>query len=340
MRHFAHDGVEIAFLDEGEGEPIVLVHGFASNAQVNWVYPGWVATLTKAGRRVIALDNRGHGASSKLYDPAAYHSAIMAEDVRALLDHLGVGVADVHGIFDGRAHRRVPGAGASGAPAQSRVSAGSAVISSTASAFLRASRKRSRRPRWPMCAIPQGRMFRAFAEQTRSDLSALAACIRGSRQTLSRDRGGVDPHPGAGRGRHQGHGRGLGARARRAAAGAAARSIFPDATTCSRSATRCSSKGCRPSWPASRKKSPEVRASSVRGTSSPGTSNEIGKWVMIAKSPSCAGNDPMEERHVPLAVCFACTFIRRDGRHGGARQARKPTSAGRLPRPANCASAC
>ena len=101
MRHFAHDGVEIAFLDEGEGEPIVLVHGFASNAQVNWVYPGWVATLTKAGRRVIALDNRGHGASSKLYDPAAYHSAIMAEDVRALLDHVGVGVADVLGYSMG-----------------------------------------------------------------------------------------------------------------------------------------------------------------------------------------------------------------------------------------------
>ena len=75
MQRFQHDGVDIAFLDEGQGEPIVLVHGFASTAQVNWVYPGWVATLTSAGRRVIALDNRGHGASSKLYDPAAYHSA-------------------------------------------------------------------------------------------------------------------------------------------------------------------------------------------------------------------------------------------------------------------------
>ena len=50
--------------------------------------------LTRAGRRVIALDNRGHGASSELYDPAAYHSATTADDVRALLDHLAIERAD------------------------------------------------------------------------------------------------------------------------------------------------------------------------------------------------------------------------------------------------------
>jgi pimeloyl-ACP methyl ester carboxylesterase len=51
MASFKHGEVEIAFLDEGAGEPIVLVHGFASTKEVNWVNPGWVATLTGAGRR-------------------------------------------------------------------------------------------------------------------------------------------------------------------------------------------------------------------------------------------------------------------------------------------------
>ena len=101
MPSFQNDGVDIAYLDEGEGEPVVLVHGFASTKEVNWVNPGWVSTLTRAGRRVIALDNRGHGASAKLYDPAAYHSAVMAEDVRALLDHLGIARADVMGYSMG-----------------------------------------------------------------------------------------------------------------------------------------------------------------------------------------------------------------------------------------------
>ena len=101
MPAFSNGAVEIAFLDEGAGDPIVLVHGFASTKEVNWVQPGWITTLTRAGRRVIALDNRGHGASSKLYDPSAYHSATMADDVRALLDHLAIERADVMGYSMG-----------------------------------------------------------------------------------------------------------------------------------------------------------------------------------------------------------------------------------------------
>jgi pimeloyl-ACP methyl ester carboxylesterase len=186
MQRFQHHGVEIAFLDEGEGAPIVLVHGFASTAQVNWVHPGWVTTLTRAGRRVIALDNRGHGASSKLYDPAAYHSARMADDVRALLDHLGIERADVMGYSMGA---RITAFFAFAHPARLnravlgglgiRLVEGVGLPESIADALETASVDEVR--------DPTGRTFRLFAEQTKSDLKALAACIRGSRQTLTRD---------------------------------------------------------------------------------------------------------------------------------------------------------
>ena len=186
MPTFHHGDVEIAYLDEGEGEPIVLVHGFASTKEVNWVNPGWVTTLTRAGRRAIALDNRGHGASSKLYDPAAYHSATMAEDVRALLDHLGIERADVMGYSMGAritaflalAHpERVRSAILGGLGIKLVEGVG---LPETIADALEA-------PSLAEVADPTGRMFRSFAEQTKSDLRALAACIRGSRQVLSRE---------------------------------------------------------------------------------------------------------------------------------------------------------
>ena len=183
MPSFMHDDVEIAFLDEGEGEPIVLVHGFASNRVVNWVNPGWLSTLTRAGRRVIALDNRGHGESTKLYDPAAYHSAIMADDVRALLDHLGLARADVMGYSMGARNTAFL---ALAHPGRVR----SAILGGLGMGLIHGSglpetiAQALEAPALADVTDPRGRVFRPFAEQTRSDLRALAACIRGSRQTL------------------------------------------------------------------------------------------------------------------------------------------------------------
>src|SRR3974390_1126873 len=97
MPSFHNGTVEIAYLDEGEGDPILLVHGFASSKNVNWVYPTWVSELRKNGRRVVALDNRGHGDSAKLYDPARYSIAAMSSDVLGLMDHLSIARADVMG---------------------------------------------------------------------------------------------------------------------------------------------------------------------------------------------------------------------------------------------------
>jgi pimeloyl-ACP methyl ester carboxylesterase len=184
MPRFAHEDVEIAFLDEGEGEPIVLIHGFASNKEVNWVAPGWVTTLRRVGRRVVALDNRGHGQSTKLYEPAAYHSAIMAQDVRALLDHLALPRADVMGYSMGA---RIAAFLALAYPQRVRavVLGGLGIhlvegvgLPETIALALEA-------PTRAEVTDPTGFMFRSFAEQTKSDLRALAACMRGSRQTLS-----------------------------------------------------------------------------------------------------------------------------------------------------------
>lgn len=184
MQHFSSNGVEIAFLDEGVGRPIVLVHGFASNATVNWVDTGWVETLAKAGRRVIALDNRGHGQSQKLYDQSAYEAPMMAEDVRRLLDHLDVERAAVMGYSMGA--RISAFFGLNHPDRVERVVFGGLGINmvrgigndAEIAAALEA-------PSIADVADPTGKQFRLFAEATGSDLRALAACIRASRARIT-----------------------------------------------------------------------------------------------------------------------------------------------------------
>lgn len=186
MPSFHHGDVEIAFLDEGEGDPIVLVHGFASSKNVNWVYPTWVSDLKKDGRRVIALDNRGHGDSGKLYDSAQYEISIMASDVIALMDHLKIDRADVMGYSLGS---RMTAVLALQAPQRLRsivlggigigLIAGGGPGENVATALEAASLED--------VTDPVGRTFRAFADQTRSDRRALAACLRGSRRLMTQE---------------------------------------------------------------------------------------------------------------------------------------------------------
>jgi pimeloyl-ACP methyl ester carboxylesterase len=184
MRAFDSDGVEIAYFDEGEGEPILLIHGFASNAQVNWVYTGWVQSLKADGRRVVALDNRGHGRSAKLHDPAAYAAPAMAEDARRLLDHLGLGRADVMGYSMGA---RIAAFLALDHPDRVR----SAVFGGLGIGMIRGVgapepiAEALEAPDPAAIRDPVAQSFRAFADQTRSDRLALAACIRASRQTIT-----------------------------------------------------------------------------------------------------------------------------------------------------------
>jgi pimeloyl-ACP methyl ester carboxylesterase len=97
--YFDSDGVQIHYLVEGKGEPVLLIHGFAVNAQLQWVLPGTFKALAK-DHRVIALDVRGHGKSDKPSDPAKYGTE-MVEDAVRLLDHLKIDKAHVVGYSMG-----------------------------------------------------------------------------------------------------------------------------------------------------------------------------------------------------------------------------------------------
>lgn len=189
MLELSDHGVRLAYIDErpargDRNEPILLIHGFASTHAVNWVFPQWVKTLTEAGRRVIAFDNRGHGRSEKFYDPADYAMPKMAQDACALLDHLHIEAADVMGysmgariaaflakshigrvrsmILGGLGHHLVDQAGLPLGIADAMEAPSLADLTN-----------------------PMQRVFRSFAEATKSDLNALAACMRGARQVLS-----------------------------------------------------------------------------------------------------------------------------------------------------------
>ena len=189
MDHFDSDGVRIAYIDVpatgGTGEPVLLIHGFASNHAVNWVNTLWVRALTQAGYRAIALDNRGHGESEKLYDPAHYRSEDMAGDAVRLLDHLGIARADVMGYSMGAriaAHLALDHA----ARVRSALIGGLGMHLVDGQGLPSGIAEALEAPAGTPAPNPTAAAFRTFAEQTRSDLRALAACVRGSRQTLSR----------------------------------------------------------------------------------------------------------------------------------------------------------
>ncbi len=97
--YFNSNGVRIHYTSEGQGEPVVLVHGVAVNADLNWRRPGITKALAQ-DHRVIMLDVRGHGLSEKPHDSACYGQE-MAEDVVRLMDHLGIEKAHVIGYSMG-----------------------------------------------------------------------------------------------------------------------------------------------------------------------------------------------------------------------------------------------
>jgi pimeloyl-ACP methyl ester carboxylesterase len=183
-QYFQSSDLSLAFVDEGEGDPIVLVHGFASNFRVNWQSTGWVSALVDAGRRVIAFDNRGHGESDKPHDTAAYGTPVMADDAFRLLDHLSIERADFMGYSMGA---RITAFAGLAHPERAR----SCILSGLGIGLVRGIgapepiAEALLAPTLDDVRSDHGRMFRQFADQTGGDRIALAACISASRQTLS-----------------------------------------------------------------------------------------------------------------------------------------------------------
>jgi pimeloyl-ACP methyl ester carboxylesterase len=187
------DGLSIAYDDIGSGEPVVLVHGFASGRLQNWRDPGWYDVLLQAGYRVIALDCRGHGESDKPYDPALYGHDVMAQDVAAVMREAGVETARLMGYSMGGfisiqilMHNPelieklvIGGVGESyldDQPNSRDRMSDPAVRNGIADALLA--------PDKSTITNPTAKAFRAFAEQQGKDLRALAACIRGVRPNI------------------------------------------------------------------------------------------------------------------------------------------------------------
>lgn len=171
-------GTEIAYFDEGEGQPIVLIHGFASTASVNWLGTGWIKTLTDAGYRVIAVDNRGHGKSTKFYEESDYTLTKMAGDIAGLISELGLTTPHVMGYSMGC---RITTTLASeyDAPLGKLVLAGNGLNMIRGGFDTNIVRDALLADTLEEAAPGTGRDFRVFAEKTGNDLKALAACIRG-----------------------------------------------------------------------------------------------------------------------------------------------------------------
>ena len=186
MSQFLSDGIAIAYETHGEGQPVLLIHGFGSSGRVNWVDTGWVETLAAAGYQPVTFDNRGHGASRKLYDTQLYFAHDMALDALHLLDHLGIARCPVIGYSMGariaaflalRHPERVSAMvlGGMGLNLISGLADSEEIIEALTAESLEHVSGRI------------GRQFRIFADHNKADRAALAACMVNSREPMGED---------------------------------------------------------------------------------------------------------------------------------------------------------
>jgi non-heme chloroperoxidase len=175
------ENVELSYVDEGEGQPIVLVHGFASSKEANWIDTGWVKLLVSSGFRVIAFDNRGHGQSTKFHSSQDYSLDLLVNDAVNLMDYLRLTKPHLMGYSMGarisarlaiRESKRIDRLILAGNG--SSMIDGSGDWTPVHDALLA--------PSLADVSDPRGQAFRKFADQTKSDLVALAKCVTAVRE--------------------------------------------------------------------------------------------------------------------------------------------------------------
>lgn len=180
MTTLSVNGAEIFYADQGEGDGVVLVHGFAASTQENWVKAGWSQMLTRANRRVVSVDLRGHGHSSKPHDPSAYSISLMAQDVLGVVEHLQIKKPDLIGFSLGarvvfelliqRGDRFLLGVACG---------VGEALMDPKVERDPEAGAKAMEAASVDDVADDMAKRFRLFAEAQGQDLKALAAVSRG-----------------------------------------------------------------------------------------------------------------------------------------------------------------
>lgn len=187
MRFQSFDGTTLAYETEGDGFPVVFLHGIVVDSFINFVRPGLVDAVKAAGFGAVTLDQRGHGESDKPHNAAAYADAAMVRDARAFLDHLDIDRCALLGYSMGAmvamqlipTEPRVVAAvlgGVGGATLQRRAAGGTNMIAEA----MREPDKRS--------VTGPGRSFRDFADLVRADREAVAAASEGLRGAFEPDR--------------------------------------------------------------------------------------------------------------------------------------------------------
>lgn len=181
QRFSSFDGCSLAYFESGKGSPVVLLHGFAADSRRNWFEPGIYDAIRLSGRRVIALDARGHGESEKPHDAAAYAHGAMVRDAQCLLDHLGLEGVDVCGYSMGAITTLGLSAGEKRLRSIMLGGLGAGVLDGRLASHAGEIADALEAEDPATITSARARAFRAFADATGADRVALAAIQRSRR---------------------------------------------------------------------------------------------------------------------------------------------------------------